>query len=263
MTSLSWFRSIILYSFVGNSGPRKVLLKGSAHASQQHDWICSLGTHTEPTPAENTRHCLSVHFPIHCASQSAHCHHHLPQSHTFCPHVLLSHLLGLHTCLLHICHYPQNDHWPAVPEENHLLGWLFDSDVFGALPWEDQILTVMAYDHYVAICKPLHYTTIIRQGLCQLLVVVAAWTGESCMPPYRFSSQSTWPSVVPRSLTTSCVISSVLQLACSDTYWLGMVVAAHSVGMLSLIFFFFLLLLISCIVMLSSLKSHGSEGQHK
>ena len=177
MTSLSWFRSIILYSFVGNSGPRKVLLKGSAHASQQHDWICSLGTHTEPTPAENTRHCLSVHFPIHCASQSAHCHHHLPQSHTFCPHVLLSHLLGLHTCLLHICHYPQNDHWPAVPEENHLLGWLFDSDVFGALPWEDQILTVMAYDHYVAICKPLHYTTIIRQGLSQLLVVVAAWTG--------------------------------------------------------------------------------------
>ena len=32
----------------------------------------------------------------------------------------------------------------------------------------------MAYDHYVAICKPLHYTTIMQQ-FCQLLMVVA-WT---------------------------------------------------------------------------------------
>ena len=38
------------------------------------------------------------------------------------------------------------------------------------------LLTVMVHDCYMAICKPLHYTTIIRQGLCQLLVVVA-WIG--------------------------------------------------------------------------------------
>ena len=35
------------------------------------------------------------------------------------------------------------------------------------------VLIFMAYDLCVAIFKPLHYTTIMRRGLCQPLVVVA------------------------------------------------------------------------------------------
>ncbi|XP_066110413.1 olfactory receptor 1J4-like [Saccopteryx bilineata] len=42
--------------------------------------------------------------------------------------------------------------------------------LFGGL--DNFLLAAMAYDRYVAICHPLHYTTIMREGLCVLLVAV-------------------------------------------------------------------------------------------
>ena len=134
--------------------------------------------------------CPFAHVPIHCARQPAHRHHHLPQPHIFSSHVLLSQSFVLHRCHLHLCHHAQTDHWPAAPEENHLLGWLSESALYGALPGRIRDHCPHCYGLWplCGIWKPLHYTTIMWQGICQLLVVVA-WTGASGMPPCRFFSQ--------------------------------------------------------------------------
>ncbi|KAF4008145.1 hypothetical protein G4228_019787 [Cervus hanglu yarkandensis] len=122
------------------------------------------------------------------------------------------------------------------------------------------VLIVMAYDRYVAICKPLHYATIMQQGLCKLLAVVA-WIGGTLHATVQilFTVDLTFcgSNVIDHFM---CDFFSLLKLACSHTYTLGMVVAANTGGMCLLIFF---LLLISYIVILSCLKSHGSKGRRK
>ncbi|ELV14351.1 olfactory receptor 7A10 [Tupaia chinensis] len=80
------------------------------------------------------------------------------------------------------------------------------------------LLTVMAYDRYVAICHPLHYMVIMNPWLCGNLVL-ASWT----MGILYFLLQSFM--ALRLSFCTHveiphffCELNQVIHLACSDTF---------------------------------------------
>ncbi|XP_068836318.1 olfactory receptor 7A17-like [Capricornis sumatraensis] len=94
---------------------------------------------------------------------------------------------------------------------------------------DDFLLTVMAYDRFVAICNPLHYTVIMNPRLCGLLVL-ASWMMSAMY--------SLLQSLMVLQLTFCtkveiphffCELSQMVQLACSNTFLNDMVMYVASV----------------------------------
>ncbi|XP_058999063.1 olfactory receptor 1361-like [Mustela lutreola] len=82
---------------------------------------------------------------------------------------------------------------------------------------DDFLLAVMAYDRYVAICLPLHYTTIMCPQRCLLLVAsswlcahLLAFSLTLLMAQFSFCASHSIPHFF-------CDLLPVLKLACSDT----------------------------------------------
>ncbi|XP_058885613.1 olfactory receptor 6N1-like [Acipenser ruthenus] len=82
------------------------------------------------------------------------------------------------------------------------------------------LLTVMAYDRYIAICKPLHYSTIITERMCVILVAIA-WILGLLGPVTSVSLAAQLPFCGPNKLIYwFCDYPPVVQLACTDTTFL-------------------------------------------
>ncbi|XP_035947656.1 olfactory receptor 7A17-like [Halichoerus grypus] len=84
--------------------------------------------------------------------------------------------------------------------------------------WDDFLLALMAYDRFVAICHPLHYTVIMNTQLCGLLVLMS-WI-MSVLNSLLQSLMVLWLSFctdleIPNFF---CELNQMIQLACSDTF---------------------------------------------
>ncbi|XP_012576669.1 PREDICTED: olfactory receptor 1J2-like [Condylura cristata] len=100
--------------------------------------------------------------------------------------------------------------YPGCVSQTYFFIFFTDLDSF--------LITSMAYDRYMAICHPLHYTTIMSEGLCASLVA-ASWV-LSCanalshtllLAQLTFCADNTIPHFF-------CDLGALLKLSCSDTF---------------------------------------------
>ncbi|XP_045347013.1 olfactory receptor 7A17-like [Leopardus geoffroyi] len=104
--------------------------------------------------------------------------------------------------------------------------------LFGDL--DNFLLTVMAYDRFVAICHPLHYTIIMNPRLCGLLLL-ASWIMtalHSLLQSLMVLRLSFCEELeIPHFF---CELNQLIHLACSDTF-LNDVVMYFATGLVAIV----------------------------
>ncbi|XP_044842134.1 olfactory receptor 10G6-like, partial [Mauremys mutica] len=123
------------------------------------------------------------------------------------------------------------------------------------------LYTVMAYDRFLAICKPLRYSVIMDRRAC-LCLAAGTWLGGSL----HSLIETAFTFRLPYGRDTQvgyifCDIPAVLKLACRDTA-LNELVTFIDVGFVAMACF--LLILMSYVYIVSSiLRIHSVEGRHR
>uniref|UniRef100_A0A8B9S8V1 Olfactory receptor n=1 Tax=Apteryx owenii TaxID=8824 RepID=A0A8B9S8V1_APTOW len=122
------------------------------------------------------------------------------------------------------------------------------------------LLMAMAYDRYVAICKPLHYTRLVNRRVCCVLVG-ASWGGGFIHGIILFALTIHLPFCGPNVLDNFfCDIHQLVKLACADTYMVELLMFLNNGAV---IIMSFALLLISYTVLLLKLQAQSSKGKSK
>ncbi|XP_064360167.1 olfactory receptor 14C36-like [Dromaius novaehollandiae] len=126
---------------------------------------------------------------------------------------------------------------------------------------EYSLLTVMAYDRFVAICRPLHYGTIMGSRACAKMAAAAWGTGFLYAVLHTgntFSIPLCQGNIVDQFF---CEVPQILKLSCSDAYLreCGLIVAT-----LSVVFGCFICIVVSYVQIFTAvLRIPSEQGRHK
>ncbi|NXV71426.1 O14AG protein, partial [Atlantisia rogersi] len=123
------------------------------------------------------------------------------------------------------------------------------------------LLTVMAYDRYVAICHPLHYGTLLGSRAC-VYMSAAAWGSGFLHAVLHTANTFSLPLCHGNAVAQFfCEIPQILKLSCSDTYLSEYVVIAVSA---CLYFVCFVFIVVSYVqIFRAVLRIPSQQGQHK
>ncbi|KAM6044697.1 olfactory receptor 14C36-like [Theristicus caerulescens] len=130
--------------------------------------------------------------------------------------------------------------------------------LFGA---EYSLLTIMAYDRYVAICKPLHYGTLLGSRAC-VHMAAAAWGSGFLHAVLHTANTFSLPLCHGNAVNQFfCEIPQILKLSCSHSY-------LREVGLVifSTFFFFacFVFIVVSYVqIFRVVLRIPSQQGRHK
>ncbi|XP_074079755.1 olfactory receptor 1N1-like [Macrotis lagotis] len=119
------------------------------------------------------------------------------------------------------------------------------------------LLAVMAYDRYMAICHPLHYTTVMSPQLCVLLVIVS-WVITNLHALLHTLLMAKLSFCGVREVAHFfCDISPLLKISCSSTHLNELIVSFVGEPVLAIPF---LCTLVSYICIVSAILRMPSSG---
>ncbi|XP_075613660.1 olfactory receptor 14J1-like [Balearica regulorum gibbericeps] len=126
---------------------------------------------------------------------------------------------------------------------------------------EFSLLTVMAYDRYIAICQPQHYGTLLGSRAC-VHMAAAAWGSGFLNALLHTANIFSIPLCQGNAVGQFfCEIPQILKLSCSDAYLreLGLIVVSFSLA-----FGCFVFIVVSYVqIFRAVLRIPSEQGRHK
>ncbi|XP_068020496.1 olfactory receptor 14A16-like [Melanerpes formicivorus] len=123
------------------------------------------------------------------------------------------------------------------------------------------LLTTMSYDRYVAICRPLHYETLLGSRVC-LHLAAAVWACGFLYALLHTANTFSLPLCQGNAVHQFfCEIPQILKLSCSTSYLRELWLIVASVCLLFACFVFIVVSYVQ--IFRAVLRIHSQQGRHK